>query len=110
MVPWKRGLFYFWDEPEANMNPVHIPLIVEILLELQRSGVQIFVSTHDYILAKYFEVKKIEQDDIVFYSMYNSNNTVLCEKNSLFRELVNNPIVSAFNELLDEVYSKNLGE
>lgn len=63
----EKGSVLFWDEPEANINPIHIPVIVDILFELQRTGVQIFVSTHDYILAKYFEIKKKEEDKISFF-------------------------------------------
>lgn len=54
----KKGSVLFWDEPEANVNPLYISIIVDLLLELQRKGVQIFISTHDYMLASYFEVKK----------------------------------------------------
>ena len=46
-----------WDEPEANLNPRFLPQIVECLLELSRHGVQIFLSTHNYIFAKYFNVR-----------------------------------------------------
>ncbi|MGN0939947.1 MAG: ATP/GTP-binding protein, partial [Selenomonas sp.] len=46
----EKGAVLFWDEPEANINPKYLPVLVELLLELQRNGVQIFISTHDYIL------------------------------------------------------------
>ncbi len=60
----------FWDEPEANINPIHIPVLVDMLLILQRDGVQVFISTHDYFLAKYIEVKRESQDSVAFYSFY----------------------------------------
>ena len=44
----EKGSILFWDEPEANINPTHIPIIADMLLALQRSGVQIFIATHDY--------------------------------------------------------------
>ena len=106
----EKGAVLFWDEPEANINPIHIPVIVELLLELQRSGVQIFISTHDYILAKYFEVKATTDDQIRFYSLYKSGKAVECEVNDNFRDLKHNWIMKAFNQLLDEVYDKNLGD
>lgn len=69
-----------WDEPEANLNPKFIPDLVEILLELSRNGVQIFLTTHSYIFAKYFEVRRKSCDDILFHSLYKTeNNGVLCE-------------------------------
>lgn len=106
----ERGSILFWDEPEANINPIHIPEIVEMLLELQKNGVQIFISTHDYILAKYFEVKRKDDDDVMFFSLYQGGNGVQSEKNKYFKNLKKNPIVNAFDKLLDEVYNNNLGE
>ena len=37
-----EGSVLFWDEPETNLNPKLFGPVVEILLELQRQGVQIF--------------------------------------------------------------------
>ena len=94
-----------WDEPEANINPKFIPDIVEILLELQRQGVQIFITTHNYILAKYFEVKKQENDTVMYYSLYrNDADDVICETNEVFADLKHNAIMDTFVNLYkDEV-------
>jgi len=40
----------FWDEPEANLNPRLVSVVAEILRKLAAFGIQIFVSTHDYLL------------------------------------------------------------
>jgi predicted ATP-dependent endonuclease of OLD family len=40
----------FWDEPEANLNPQLIKPVCDILRRLAQMGVQIFVTTHDYLL------------------------------------------------------------
>lgn len=45
-----KGSVLFWDEPESNMNPSYIPVIVDLLLALSRNDVQIFVATHDIFL------------------------------------------------------------
>lgn len=105
----EKGSVLFWDEPEANINPIHIPVIVEMLLELQRNGVQIFISTHDYILAKYFEVRKKPPDGIVYHSLFFSDDGVSSESNVKFSSLQNNPIMTAFGKLLDEVYKVTIG-
>ena len=99
-----------WDEPEANINPKLIPMIVNILLELSRQGVQVFLATHDYMFAKYFEVKQEETDKIRFHSLYKTDKGIACESNCNFRDLKNNPIIDAFDELMDEVLGKNLGD
>lgn len=102
----ERGSILFWDEPEANINPAYISIIVEMLLELQRRGVQIFISTHDYMISSYFEVKKEDGDSIVFHSLSHNEETGLTqyERSDTFADLKNNAIVMAFNKLLDEIY------
>lgn len=93
-----------WDEPEANINPKFIPYLVEILIELQKNGVQIFLTTHDYIFAKYFEVKRSESDEIMYYSLYKTNDGVKYENNINFADLKNNTIMDTFIQLYkDEV-------
>lgn len=54
----EKGSVLFWDEPEANINPKYIPVLAELLIMSESEGVQIFVSTHDYFLSKYIEVKR----------------------------------------------------
>lgn len=102
----EKGSVLFWDEPETNINPTYIPIIVEILLELQRKGVQVFVATHSYMIANYFEVKKTEQDSVMFHSLSRANNTgeLQYEKAPRFEDLKENAIISAFNKLLDDIY------
>ena len=104
------GSTLLWDEPESNLNPMLVPDIVNILLELSRQGVQIILATHDYLLAKYFEVKRTDEDRIKFHSLCKSENGVVCESNDNFRDLKKNPIISAYDDLLDEVIRLNLGD
>lgn len=106
----EKGSILFWDEPEANINPCHIPVLVEMLLELQRSGVQIFVSTHDYVFSKYFEVKRTENDIVTFYSFYNTDAGVKVETNAYFKDLKENAIVKTYDQLLEDVFNRNLGD
>lgn len=102
----ENGSILFWDEPESNINPSYISIIVELLLELQRKGVQVFVSTHDYMIASYFEVRKAKNDSIAFHSLSHVGKTcdLIYEKKEKFADLKNNAIVSAFDKLLDEIY------
>ena len=86
------GSVLLWDEPEANINPRHISDLVKIMLELSRNGVQIFIATHDYFLAKYFEVLCNENDSIGYHSLYKTNDGVKCESGDKFTTLINNDI------------------
>lgn len=102
----EKGSILFWDEPEANINPTYISVIVEMLLELQRQGVQIFISTHDYMIASYFEVKKQKEDRVIFHSLSHAEETdvIYYDKSKTFDNLKNNVIITAFNNLLNEIY------
>ena len=99
-----------WDEPEANLNPKFLPRIVECLLELSRHGVQIFMSTHNYIFAKYFNVRAKESDSVMFHSLYKENGNVQVESNEFFSALKNNAIMQTFDQLLEEVYNLDMGD
>lgn len=99
----EKGAVLFWDEPEANINPIHIPVIVDLLLLLQREGVQIFVSTHDYFVAKYFDVRKVQEDKIKFHSFYREDkHKISYEHQKSFSELEHNTIMDTFMKLYHE--------
>ena len=105
-----KGSVLFWDEPEANINPKHIPVLVEMLLELQLDGVQVFVATHDYIFAKYIEVLQKDDTKVLFHSLYRENGAIEVEHNHTFRELKPNPIITAYDKLLHDVFDKRIGD
>ena len=104
------GTILFWDEPEDSLNPELVPILADILLELSRNGVQIFLATHDYMFGKYFEVRRKESDDIIFHSLYKSKGGIKFESNKNFRDLKENPIIAAYDKLLDEVIRLNMGD
>jgi len=82
-----------WDEPEANMNPKLIPVLAEIILELGRNGVQIFLASQDYFLPKYIEVLMNEKDNVAFHSLYKTDNGTKCETDVKFSFLEKNLII-----------------
>lgn len=47
----------FWDEPEANLNPALMGDVIEVVLALQRLGVQVFMSTHNYVMLKELDLR-----------------------------------------------------
>ncbi len=81
----------FWDEPEANINPSILKDIAEILLELSRNGVQVFVATHNYVFAKYIEVMMNDKDEVAFHALYDTQGEgVQCETKDKFTLLTHN--------------------
>jgi len=57
-----RNGFLFWDEPEANLNPRLTVVMADVLGVLAKMGIQIFVTTHDFLLARRLSVKAAMPD------------------------------------------------
>ena len=66
------GSVLFWDEPETNLNPKLYHMLMKILLELQRNGVQIVLATHDYVVLKELDLQKTDDDRVAFHSLHHS--------------------------------------
>ena len=99
----EKGSVLFWDEPEANINPKYIPVLAELLIMLESEGVQIFVSTHDYFLSKYIEVKRSKESEVQYISLYKDDEEkVQCETATEFELLEHNAIMDTFRQLYRE--------
>ena len=99
----EKGSVLFWDEPEANINPKYIPVLAELLIMLESEGVQIFVSTHDYFLSKYIEVKrsrKVRFNTFLYIKMMKKKYK--CETATEFELLEHNAIMDTFRQLYRE--------
>lgn len=100
----ESGSVLLWDEPEANLNPELYPLIADILHELQKNGVQIFVATHSYNFAKYLEIKTHDEIPAQFCTLYKDDNgDIKADISYALDDSQNNPMITAENELLDAV-------
>ena len=113
----KPGSVLFWDEPESNMNPNLISIIVDLLVELaQKYGVQIFLSTHDYLLSHKLSMMAEYAADVSpmmrFFSLYKKEHRVGIEVADKLVDVIHNPILeeySAFYDLENE-YIKRYNE
>ena len=98
-----NGSVLFWDEPEANLNPEVLGVLVDILLQLQRMGVQIFIATHDYAILKELDIRMTKGDKARFYALYrsDSDDEITCEVAEEPFNLENSAISEAFTSLYD---------
>jgi predicted ATPase len=98
-----QGSVLFWDEPEANLNPSLFGPLIEILLKLQRMGVQIFLATHDYVILKEFDLRKKVGDQVLFHSLYEKTDTgeIACHSTEEYLEIHPNAIQETFLDLFD---------
>lgn len=53
--------YLFWDEPEANLNPRIIKTLARTILEVARSGVQVFIGTHSLFLLRELHILQVRE-------------------------------------------------
>ena len=46
----------FWDEPEANLNPKVIKQVARTILQLCKSGIQVFIASHSLFLMRELDI------------------------------------------------------
>ena len=110
----EKDAVLFWDEPENSLNPKLIPTLVDILLELSRNGVQIFIATHDYNFARYFDVRKNKDIPVAFHNLSKSaNGQITCDSSPEYLKLPFNLLESANEDLFATVVNagfRSMGE
>jgi energy-coupling factor transporter ATP-binding protein EcfA2 len=103
----------FWDEPESNLNPKLLKLLVQILLELSRNGQQIILATHDYVLLKWFDLLMDagKDDHVRFHSFYRNERTSEIKVSSTenYLSITPNPIDEAFGFLINQEIENDMG-
>ena len=105
-----EGSVLFWDEPETNLNPKLFGSVIEIFLELQRMGVQIFIATHDYAVLKELDLRKKKHDKLAFHSLYRDDNGEIdCQTVGTYLDIRPNTIAEAFTDLYDREVERSLG-
>lgn len=106
----QSGSALFWDEPETNLNPKLFGVVMNILLELQRAGVQVFIATHDYVILKELDLRKADSDDVTFHSLYQDEESgeLACRTTGSYLDIHQNAIMEAFDGLYDREIKRSL--
>lgn len=106
-----RGSVLYWDEPETNLNPSLMDEVVGVLLELARTGVQIFLSTHDYIILKELDLQKQAEDSLRMFAMerIKKDGSVIVHPADNYLELSPNLIAAQFERIYDLEIDRALG-
>jgi Recombinational DNA repair ATPase (RecF pathway) len=97
----KENSILFWDEPEANLNPTLIKVVVLFMLELSRCGIQLFIATHDYLLTHllslYAEYRNLKDTpDMKFFCLSTDSNNIVVEEGTELSAIENNPILNEY--------------
>lgn len=114
----RKGTILFWDEPETSLNPKYISVISNFIQVLAKAGIQLFIATHDYLLAHRLslsaEYRAVENSvpDMKFLSLYKENvGGTQIESGATLAEIEHNPILDEYAALHDHelsLYQKSL--
>ncbi len=96
-----EGSVLFWDEPETNLNPELFDKVVGLLLELQRSGVQVFIATHDHVLLKQLDLQATTGDAVEFHALHpDESGAVACRSVDSYLDLACRTCMLSIGSLL----------
>ena len=106
----RPGAVLFWDEPETNLNPKLYGVVVDVLLELQRVGVQVFLATHDYVILKELDLQAKEDDKVAIHSLHRSEETgeIECQTVRHYSQIHPNVIADTFSSIYDREIKRSL--
>ena len=100
----KKGTVLFLDEPEDNLHPNALRLLIKVLVLLVNNGVQVFLTTHNYFTLKQLQIEaRIHQMDIMCCELHrNEQGTVDSSFANLKEGMPDNEIVRESLAMLDE--------
>ncbi len=109
-----NGSVLFWDEPEANLNPKLTATLIEVLLELQRSGVQIFLSTHNELVAKWIDLlsKPEDKKQIKYHVLYrdeDDDRKIKVNSFDRYDDVSPNPLEEAYVKVINKAIESKMG-
>lgn len=95
-----RGSILFIDEPESNLHPSAIMKLMEMLSDLTRAGVQVFMATHNYfVLKQAVIIARRTKTSIPCCSLRKSKDGTEADFYDMKDGMPENPIVEASIEL-----------
>lgn len=99
----------FWDEPESNLNPSIMKLLVDSLMTMCRAGQQVILSTHDYVTLKWIDLLKQNGDQVRFHALYSGEDGVIIQSTDDYERIEPNAIDDAYAELVDADVRRSMG-
>ncbi|QTX31908.1 AAA family ATPase [Aminithiophilus ramosus] len=107
-----EGSVLFWDEPEANLNPSLYGVLMQIILDLQQLGTQVFMATHSYAILKELDLRKTETSEVLYHSLYrdpDSGGMIRCRNADRYLAIHPNSIAQAYADIYDREVQRTLG-
>ena len=90
----------FWDEPEANLNPILSEIVVDAVHKLASAGVQVILATHDYLIANRLSLlgDSREGAPVRFFALTRTKEGALVETADRLPDLEDNLLIEAIRD------------
>ena len=106
----QSGNVLFWDEPDNSLNPMLMSKLAEVLTELSRHQIQIFIATHNETLARCMALHCKNGDSLMFHAMYRDEQQMIRISSApSFEQLDPNSLTGARVKLYDAEMAKAFG-
>ena len=106
----QSGNVLFWDEPDNSLNPMLMSKLAEILMELSRHQIQIFIATHNETLARCVALHCKDSDSLMFHAMYRDEQQMIRISSApSFEQLDPNSLTGTRVKLYDAEMAKAFG-
>ncbi len=106
-----RNSILFLDEPETNLHPKAITYLTRMLFEIGRTGAQVILSTHNYLVLKQLQILAKKYDEsIPFCSLVREKSKVVGQLSDLREGMPDNPIVDESIRLYREELEVDLAK
>ena len=99
---------------DSSLKSTYIPVkesgaLIDVLLQLQRAGVQVFLATHDYVILKEIDLRTRDEDVVAFHSLYfDEAGEIACRTTSNYLDIHPNAIADTFTDLYDREIERDL--
>jgi energy-coupling factor transporter ATP-binding protein EcfA2 len=104
------GSTLFWDEPETHLSPVLMDELIGVLLKLARSGVQVFLATHNYVILKELDLQATPEDKVRYFGFEMTANGTQVHATDDYALLKPNPIMEQFDSIYDRELDRAMGK
>jgi hypothetical protein len=82
--------------------------VVAAILELARSGVQVFIATHSYLILREIEVQATKLDTFRYFSLQKTGSGVIGNSADSYLEIRPNAIETHYSDLYDRSINRRL--
>lgn len=101
----KAGTTLFWDEPEVNLNPKLMDDLVDALLAVVRSGVQVIIATHSYVILEEI-ADRAKPGEVRYFGFEPGKQGVTVRQADQLAQLQPNPILDQYEDLSNRKLTK----